>query len=226
MSFDSAVIDLETLSLDPKGVILSLGVCLFSRNEKQTFEELLQNTFYSPTNSLIQMSIGRTISESTLQFWNREAKTPVPEVVKNVLILPDNSDAHDPYYEKVSQFKEVINSNLRDNTFINAMLCTVTPEMLINRLQEYLDKHLSDVEQKELRWYCLGPTFDFHFLQSFCTDFGLRLPYNYRKTRCVRTFLEENGVAPENYPESPKGFIKHRADHDAALCAYRMQHLV
>lgn len=182
--YTHANLDVETLSLSASGVVLSIGLCVYSINQVDAFDDLVRkNCLHLCLDQGVQMQAGRTVSSSTLEWWHREE--------------------HVEAYKALSSDNPLLPSHAR---------------LAILDFFESLG-----VDPKALKWYCKGPTFDFDFVGDYFSTFDLKPVWDYRKTRCVRTFLDDyGGIQDAKFPR-PEGMVPHRADHDAAADAYAMQ---
>lgn len=95
------VFDLETLGQPEDSIIVSAAFLVFDFKENKTFEQLLDDTFYTKFSIKEQKELGRTISKDTLAWW----QTQDPEVKKELMpskadkSLRDGSDAILEYLE-------------------------------------------------------------------------------------------------------------------------------
>ena len=67
--------DIETLDTNPSGIILSLGVVAFELNKVQSFEELVHQGTNIYFDQKEQISVGRTKSQDTLDWWSQQGDT-------------------------------------------------------------------------------------------------------------------------------------------------------
>lgn len=81
------MVDLETLSLQPNALILTIGAIKFNRRKKQQpLHEL--DTFYKRITIPSCQGIGMHISEETINWWNSQAQEAYTEAITN----PDRID--------------------------------------------------------------------------------------------------------------------------------------
>lgn len=72
--FNDFVIDLETLDTEPTAVILSIGIVAFNAHELDSTETITADRqYYHFPKIQEQIDAGRTISYSTLYWWNEQA---------------------------------------------------------------------------------------------------------------------------------------------------------
>lgn len=95
------------------------------------------------------------------------------------------------------------------------------PMAVLFQIEQYVS-NLS-INKKHLKWYCRGPQFDIAKLEDLFVQFGLNVPWHYRKPRCSRTWLDEHGIDDDVRVQRPEGMIPHNSLHDSAFEAYMMQ---
>lgn len=97
------MIDLETLDTTPSSVVLSVGACLFSINNG--YAEI-QSSFSNSVEVLTQMLNGRTVSHSTLHWWQKQSADAKARVVypANISSPPDMLDALDSWAKELEEF--------------------------------------------------------------------------------------------------------------------------
>lgn len=74
MANTAIVVDIETLGLKERAVVLSLGAAAFSFDKKQTYDEIALEGFYAKLNVDQQVkTFGRTMTKSTVQWWREQS---------------------------------------------------------------------------------------------------------------------------------------------------------
>ena len=81
------VCDWETIGTNPDTVVLSLAFTPFKRHESLTFQEYIAQTYYWKFELEHQILMGRTISQDTLDWWDKQDKN-----VKASQFDPTDSD--------------------------------------------------------------------------------------------------------------------------------------
>lgn len=76
------------------------------------------------------------------------------------------------------------------------------------------------------RWYSRGNAFDIAIMDDLFADHNVASPWKYFKVRCIRTWLECNGLEDNAKLVKPEGMIAHNALHDAAFDAWMMQQVI
>jgi hypothetical protein len=105
------MVDIETLSKYPDGVILSIAVVPFLMTDSDTFDELLSRGLLMKLNIADQRQYGRTIYPDTLAWWKRQS-----DDAKSILV-PSEQDLTMTACETI--LSEFITSNYdkKRNTF-------------------------------------------------------------------------------------------------------------
>lgn len=98
-------LDLETLSLDPRAVIIQIGAVVFDRDKINTYKELKTScpTFDMTIDWQGQSSFGRIMDDETVKWWNRQN----PKVIERMMNNPDVS-----YLSGVLMFEAWLRSNV------------------------------------------------------------------------------------------------------------------
>lgn len=70
----TASMDIETLDTRASSVVLSMGICFFDDAKEQTFDEIVADGIEIFFDVDLQTKEGRTISQSTLNWWNQQGE--------------------------------------------------------------------------------------------------------------------------------------------------------
>lgn len=81
------IFDVETLGVESNAVILSAALVHFDPDKRPTYQDLLDNACFVKFNSKQQIGYGRTISKSTLEWWESQHS-----YVKEVSLVPKSTD--------------------------------------------------------------------------------------------------------------------------------------
>ena len=73
--YEQCMLDIETLDTASSAVVLSIGAVAFSLvgNDNEDSLRERRRCFYAPLKIQIQLDMGRTINESTLQWWMQQS---------------------------------------------------------------------------------------------------------------------------------------------------------
>lgn len=102
-NFTNFMIDIETLSLNPSGVILSVGICAFSP------EGIARDKFYMNLNVQEQLDAGRVVDAGTISFWlkqNDEARSAF--LSKRTYTSPEFLEAINEYITRFCTVSEAV----------------------------------------------------------------------------------------------------------------------
>ena len=69
-----AVFDLETLDIQPTGVVLSFGATIFRITDQDSFEDLVDRGTNIIFDVASQKERGSTVSEATLEWWTQQSQ--------------------------------------------------------------------------------------------------------------------------------------------------------
>lgn len=187
-------IDFETLDINPNtAVVLSCAVTPVERDGIPDYDAMMESSLYMKFNTDEQMSNGRTVSESTLDFWAKQD----PELAKLQLEPSDQDVSLYTFPEKVFEFigqKACEHSVLwcRGSEFDFNLLNSIILETDDDRFQ--LDKFpIGFWNRRDIRSYISGL-----FSDPNITKFDL----------------------PEEH--EPKQFIKHNPVHDNCYAAVQI----
>lgn len=91
--YEDFVIDLETLDTEPTAVILSIGIVAFNVHEFDNVETITsqwrERQYYEFPKMQEQIDMGRTISFSTLHWWNEQSA-----LARNEAFKPEGNRLH------------------------------------------------------------------------------------------------------------------------------------
>ena len=80
-------VDVETVGLESTCIVLSLAIVHFSFDEEFTYDELIKRSLFIKLNAKEQASAKRSVTKSTLDFWNDQS-----EEVRALAIKPHPND--------------------------------------------------------------------------------------------------------------------------------------
>lgn len=80
-------LDIETLNNKETAVVASAAILFFDGSAKYTYEELLQDTLFVKFNIKEQLSLGRTTSKSTVDWWKKQ-----PQISRDFSLKPSDKD--------------------------------------------------------------------------------------------------------------------------------------
>lgn len=196
-----AVLDTETLDTIPSSVLLSAGFVIYDESKLDSFDSLLKSGEHVVFDIQPQLDTGRTISASTLSFWMDQGRSAKESLFKGKS-TPDHL---------LGMIEAVTRKffNVPDNQDI-----------------EY-DKQGRIKLLKDIKIQVRGQDFDIPLVNNFLTHYGYISPFNYSKSRDLRTIYDENDFDYHAYEKlnKPKNFIKHNALHDSAFDAFMLQRM-
>ena len=196
-----AVLDTETLDTIPTSVLLSAGFVIYDESKLDSFDSLLESGENVVFDIQPQLDTGRSVSASTLSFWMDQGRS-----------------AKDKLFKGKS-----------------------TPDHLIGMIESVTRKffNIPDSEEieydnqgrikllKDVKIQVRGQDFDIPLVNNFLMQYGFNTPFNYSKSRDLRTIYDENNFDYHAYEKlnKPKNFIKHNSLHDSAFDAFMLQRM-
>ena len=99
------IMDIETLSVESTGIVLSAAILYFDTENKFTFEEYLDKTCFVKFDVKEQKAMGRHIDPDTVEWWKNQSK----EAQKISLLPSENDVSAEMGIKKLQQY-------IRDNS--------------------------------------------------------------------------------------------------------------
>ena len=98
------IFDIESLGVESNAVVLSAAIIHFDPEKRPTYQDLLDNACFVKFDVKEQMSVGRTASKSTLEWWKSQH-----EYVRKVSLDPSREDmtvenGMQKFYEYMAKF--------------------------------------------------------------------------------------------------------------------------
>lgn len=162
-------LDLETLGVGKRSIVLSLGICQIDLEARRGVSGRLLRLDVDE-----QLRDGRTVSASTLDWWSER---PITYQWARGLLPPGEAPAGLDYPISTA----VIGSYNLD---------TMTMEPLsVAEAVSWLTDYLSSTggDEAPCRVWVRGPQFDAALVEDMCEQAGLRCPVRYNAWRDVRT---------------------------------------
>ena len=103
--------DVETLGIESTSVILSAAITYFDFDEKKSYQEYVQDSCFVKFDRAEQESLGRVVTPSTLEWWEKQAEIP-----RKVSLVPSKSDYS--AIEGITTLKKYIDANGGNNQII------------------------------------------------------------------------------------------------------------
>lgn len=106
------VFDVETTNIESTAIVLSAAIVYFDpeKDIDITYDELVERTLYVKFNAAEQKAMGRSVSRSTLEWWNKQSK-----MIKDLCFLPSPKDLS--VEEGLNRLRDYVSEN-GDNPFI------------------------------------------------------------------------------------------------------------
>jgi len=111
------MVDLETLSKYPDGVVLSIALVPFLMTHNDTMSDLLGRGLYLKLHVKDQIARGRTVHKPTVEWWKKQSEEAKAILIPSDddVLLPDALDQIDAFCAQWCDYKESFQFNRGTN---------------------------------------------------------------------------------------------------------------
>lgn len=111
------MIDLETLSKYPDGVVLSIAIVPFLMTHHDSMKDLLDRGLYLKLHVQDQINRGRTVHKPTIEWWKTQSEDAKKILIPSEedVLLPDALDRIDEFLSEWCDYKQSFQFNRGTN---------------------------------------------------------------------------------------------------------------